>query len=180
MKRRSALKSNVWQVPPMPVKTVGFVGYSGSGKTTLAVQVAAELRRRGLRVAALNNAHHGFDMDKPGKDSWRYREAGASQVIVRTDTRWAMLVETPEQPPVETLLARFENVDVILVEGFKNEGAFPKIEVRRQAVSVGEAALSLTNSDIIAVASDWDEPGIRVPRLDLNRPAAVADFIISL
>ena len=71
-------------------------------------------------------------------------------------------------------------MDVILVEGFKNEGAFPKIEVRRQAVSAGEAALSLTNSDIIAVASDCDEPGIRVPRLDINRPAAVADFIISL
>lgn len=164
----------------MTVKTVGFVGFSGSGKTTLATQVAAELTRRGLRVAALKNAHHGFDMDKPGKDSWRYREAGASQVIVRTDHRWAMLVETPEQPPVETLLAKFENVDVIIVEGFKNEGAFPKIEVRRQAVSQGVTALSLTHSDIIAVASDWDEPGTRVPRLDVNDPSAVADFITNL
>ena len=113
-------------------KTVGFVGFSESGKTTLATRVAAELTRRGFRVAALKDAHHGFDMDKPGKDSWRYREAGASQVIVRSDRRWAMLVETPEQPSVEELLARFSDVDVILVEGFKNEGAFPKIEVRRR------------------------------------------------
>ena len=91
-----------------------------------------------------------------------------------------MLVETPEQPPVETLLAKFENVDVVIVEGFKNEGAFPKIEVRRQAVSQGVTALSLTHSDIIAVASDWDEPGTRVPRLDVNDPSAVADFITNL
>ena len=116
-------------------KTVGFVGFSESGKTTLATRVAAELTRRGFRVAALKDAHHGFDMDKPGKDSWRYREAGASQVIVRSDRRWAMLVEMPEQPSVEELLARFSDVDVILVEGFKNEGAFPKIEVRRRACS---------------------------------------------
>ena len=96
-------------------KTVGFVGFSESGKTTLATRVAAELTRRGFRVAALKDAHHGFDMDKPGKDSWRYREAGASQVIVRSDRRWAMLVETPEQPSVEELLARFSDVDVIRV-----------------------------------------------------------------
>ena len=108
-------------------KTVGFVGFSESGKTTLATRVAAELTRRGFRVAALKDAHHGFDMDKPGKDSWRYREAGASQVIVRSDRRWAMLVETPEQPSVEELLARFSDVDVILVEGFKNEGPTCKV-----------------------------------------------------
>ena len=164
----------------MPVKTVGFVGFSGSGKTTLAVQVAAELTRRGLRVAALKNAHHGFDMDKPGKDSWRYREAGAGQVIVRTDTRWAMLVETPQKPSVEMLLSQFTDVDVILVEGFKSEGAFPKIEVRRKAVSENTERLSLSHGDIVAVASDWDEPGTPVPRLDVNSPQAVTDFIENL
>lgn len=160
-------------------KTVGFVGFSESGKTTLATRVAAELTRRGFRVAALKDAHHGFDMDKPGKDSWRYREAGASQVIVRSDRRWAMLVETPEQPSVEELLARFSDVDVILVEGFKNEGAFPKIEVRRRACEANPR-LSLMHDDVVAVASDFEEPNERVPRLDINDPAAVADFVVSL
>ena len=160
-------------------KTVGFVGFSESGKTTLATRVAAELTRRGFRVAALKDAHHGFDMDKPGKDSWRYREAGASQVIVRSNRRWAMLVETPEQPSVEELLARFSDADVILVEGFKNEGAFPKIEVRRRACEANPR-LSLMHDDVVAVASDFEEPDERVPRLDINDPAAVADFVVSL
>ena len=118
-------------------------------------------------------------MDKPGKDSWRYREAGASQVIVRSDRRWAMLVEMPEQPSVEELLARFSDVDVILVEGFKNEGAFPKIEVRRRACEANPR-LSLMHDDVVAVASDFEEPDERVPRLDINDPAAVADFVVSL
>ena len=157
-------------------KTVGFVGFSESGKTTLATRVAAELTRRGFRVAALKDAHHGFDMDK---DSWRYREAGASQVIVRSDRRWAMLVETPDQPSVEELLARFSDVDVILVEGFKNEGAFPKIEVRRRACEANPR-LSLMHDDVVAVASGFEGPDERVPRLDINDPAAVADFVVSL
>ena len=161
-------------------KTVGFIGFSGSGKTTLATQVAATLTRRGHRVAALKDAHHGFDMDKPGKDSWRYREAGASQVIVRTDARWAMLVETPQQASVDALLQKFEGVDIILVEGFKNEGAFPKIEVRRLSCSTTQPVLAATHDDVIAVASDWEEPGLTVPRLDINDIEAVADFIESL
>ena len=161
-------------------KTVGFIGFSGSGKTTLATQVAAVLTRRGLRVAALKDAHHGFDMDKPGKDSWRYREAGASQVIVRSDGRWAMLVETPTQASVDALLMRFTDVDVILVEGFKNEGAFPKIEVRRRAVSVSHPRLSLTHDDVVAVATDETESDARVSRLDINDIDAVADFIETL
>lgn len=161
-------------------KTVGFIGFSGSGKTTLATQVAAVLTRRGLRVAALKDAHHGFDMDKPGKDSWRYREAGASQVIVRSDGRWAMLVETPTQASVDALLTRFTDVDVILVEGFKNEGAFPKIEVRRRAVSASHPKLSLTHDDVVAVATDETESDARVSRLDINDIDAVADFIETL
>lgn len=161
-------------------KTVGFIGFSGSGKTILATQVAASLTRRGFRVAALKDAHHGFDMDKPGKDSWRYREAGASQVIVRTDARWAMLVETPQQASVDALLQKFEAVDIILVEGFKNEGAFPKIEVRRASCSKSQPLLAATHDDVVAVATDWDEPGVSVPRLDINDIEAVADFIESL
>ncbi len=134
----------------------------------------------GFRVAALKDAHHGFDMDKPGKDSWRYREVGASQVIVRTDARWAMLVETPQQVSVDALLQKFEAVDIILVEGFKNEGAFPKIEVRRASCSKSQPLLAATHDDVVAVATDWDEPGVCVPRLDINDIEAVADFIESL
>ncbi|MFU0841695.1 MAG: MobB domain-containing protein [Burkholderia sp.] len=164
----------------MQPKTVGFIGFSGSGKTTLATAVAAELVRRGHRIAALKNAHHGMDIDRPGKDSWRYREAGAKQVIIRSDCRWAMLAETPEPPSVDELLARFDGADIILVEGFKNEGSFPKIEVRRKAVSEGKPRLSEGRGEVVAVASDWDEEGTGVPRLDINDPSAVADFIEKL
>lgn len=165
---------------------VGFIGRSGSGKTTYCEQVTAILKSRGYRVGVLKDAHHGFDMDTPGKDSWRYREAGAAAVAVRSDARWAMLVETPEREPVEAMLRRFRSVaggvDLVLVEGFKHEGAFPKIEVRRRGcaaeppLAAGEVALPA------AVASDFDEPGIppEIPRLDLNRPEEAADFILAL
>lgn len=169
---------------------IGFIGWSGAGKTTLAVRVTAALVRSGLRCAALKDAHHGFDMDRPGKDSWRYRESGAGEVIVRTDGRWAMLTETPAgRAPIESLLARFspEN-DVIVVEGFKHEGDYPKIEVRRReswAERGGEAAAMTPQTplhdDVVAVASDAPElaaPGL--PLLPIDDPGAVARFILDL
>ena len=164
---------------------VGFIGRSGSGKTTYCEKVTAILKARGLRVGVLKDAHHGFDMDTPGKDSWRYREAGAAAVAVRSDARWAMLVETPEREPVDAMLRRFSSiaggVDLVLVEGFKHEGAFPKIEVRRRCAA--EAPLSAGEvADAVAVATDFEEPGIpkSLPRLDLNRPEEAADFILAL
>lgn len=166
---------------------IGFIGWSGAGKTTLAVRVTAALVRSGLRCAALKDAHHGFDMDRPGKDSWRYRESGAGEVIVRTDGRWAMLTETPAgRTPIESLLARFspEN-DVIVVEGFKHEGDYPKIEVRRTESWIergGDAsALTPLHDDVVAVASDAPElaaPGL--PLLPIDDPGAVARFILDL
>lgn len=164
---------------------VGFVGWSGAGKTTLGVAVTAELTKLGYRCAALKDAHHGFDMDRPGKDSWRYREAGAREVIVRSDARWAMLVEAPEgRPPMEDLLSRFsaEN-DVIVVEGFKYEGDYPKIEVRRREnlVERGEHPVGTMHADVVAVAAD--DPAFAVPGLPLlpvDDVAAVSQFVLQL
>lgn len=160
---------------------VGFVGRSGVGKTTYAEAVVRILCGRGWRVGALKNAHHGFDMDKPGKDSWRYREAGAAAVLVRSDRRWALLAEAPESPSVEALLDNFKNFDIVVVEGFKHEGSFPKIEVRRRSASQ-EPPLATDIPTLAAVAADFEEAAFpkALPRLDLNEPAEAADFIETL
>lgn len=164
---------------------IGFIGWSGAGKTTLAVRVTAALVRAGFRCAALKDAHHGFDMDRPGKDSWRYRESGAGEVIVRSDERWAMLTETPAgRAPIEALLARFSSEnDVIVVEGFKHEGDYPKIEVRRRESweARGGDALQPLHDDVVAVATDdaaLAAPGL--PVLPLDDADAVARFVLDL
>ncbi len=160
---------------------VGFIGRSGVGKTTLLEKVAAILTKAGWRVGVLKDAHHGFDMDKPGKDSWRYREAGAKTVIVRSDVRWVKISETAERAPIETLLTEFRSVDIVLVEGFKHEGNFPKIEVRRTDAG-SEPPLAADVEGIIAVAADAREPGVpeSLPFLPLNCPQSVAEYILAL
>lgn len=160
---------------------VGFVGRSGVGKTTFAERVVASLAAKGHRVAVLKDAHHGFDMDKPGKDSWRYREAGAAAVIVRSDKRWAFLKETEAREPVERLLAFLPECDFVVVEGFKHEGTFPKIEVRRAGASL-EPPLAGEIETLAAVVTDFDEPEFprTLPRLDLSDPDGAADFIVNL
>ena len=143
-----------------PPFVVGFVGFSGAGKTTLATRVTAILAVRGLKVSALKDAHHGVDLDKPGKDTYRYREAGAAEVILRTAERYAILVETPETVMLDELLARVRpDADVVVVEGFKHEGDFPKIELLRgeaadAVVSGRRAPLYPTDERIVAVAVD--------------------------
>lgn len=162
---------------------IGFVGRSGAGKTTLAAAVAAELVGRGRRVAALKDAHHGVDLDRPGKDTWRYREAGAQRVILRTAERWAVMAETQQGPAsVEALLALAGDAEIILVEGFKREGAFPRIEVRRREASSEPPLFAREGREqLAAVATDFDEPAFAgAPRLDVNDPKAVADFIEGL
>src|SRR5437763_10535306 len=113
------------------MKIFGLVGRSGSGKTSLMVRLLPEFRRRGLTVSTIKHAHHGFDMDRPGKDSYRYREAGAQQVLIATAQRWALLTETPQPAALEELLAQLAPCDLVIVEGFRSEGTFPRIEVRR-------------------------------------------------
>lgn len=171
-----------------PPFVVGFVGFSGAGKTTLATRVTAILAARGLKVSALKDAHHGVDLDKPGKDTYRYREAGAAEVILRTAERYAILVETPETVMLDELLARVRpDADVVVVEGFKHEGDFPKIELLRGAaadavVSGRRTPLYPTDERIVAVAVDRSFTPVRagLDVLDANDPQAVADYCLKL
>jgi molybdopterin-guanine dinucleotide biosynthesis protein B len=158
------------------MQVFGLVGRSGSGKTTLMVTLVAELRRRGLSVSTIKHAHHGFDMDRPGKDSWRHREAGAEEVMVVSGNRWALLAEIRDEPEptLDDLLARMRPVDLVLIEGFHSHG-HAMLEVHRP--SAGHALMWQPGSDIVAVASDVALVGLGVPCLDLNDVAAIADFV---
>jgi len=157
------------------MKVIGFIGYSNSGKTTLIEKLIPLLKARGLSVSAIKNAHHGFDMDRPGKDSFRYREAGAGQVLIATALRWAMLTETPHQPAtLEDLLALLAPCDLVIIEGFKSEGQVPRIEVRRSGQA--EPAIFPHDPNVIAIAADHPIDAA-LPVLDLNAPAKIAEFI---
>jgi molybdopterin-guanine dinucleotide biosynthesis protein B len=159
------------------MKAIGFVGYSNTGKTTLSEKLIPIFRARGLAVSAIKNAHHGFDMDRPGKDSFRYREAGAGQVLIATALRWALLTETPQQPArLEELLALLAPCDLVIIEGFKSEGQIPRIEVRRSGQA--DPAIFPHDANVVAVAADGPiETGL--PVLDLNTPAKIAEFILT-
>lgn len=167
------------------MKVVGFAGFSGSGKTTLVEQLIPELRLRGLRVSVVKHAHHSFDMDHPGKDTYRHREAGAFEVVAASDKR-LMLVREFEQPAVLSvhhLLAElYQGVDWVLVEGFK-ESDLLKIEVWR-APEPGKPerpVLYPEDGFVVAIATDapdqLPEPTLR-PVLDLNAPAEVVDWML--
>lgn len=165
------------------IPVFGCVAPSGSGKTTLLRQLVAVLRERGLRVGYLKHAHHSFDLDRPGKDSFELRAAGAAQTLLASRERWALLVEDASRgsdPDLHEMLARFESgrLDLILVEGFK-QAHYPKIEVYRAAL--GQAPLYPHDPDIVAVATDDALPRRpHPPRLPLGDAAAVADFILFL
>ncbi len=157
------------------MKVLGLAGWSGSGKTTLMVALIPLLRARGLRVSTIKHAHHRFDVDQPGKDSWRHREAGAEEVMIASSQRFALMHElrgAPE-PALPELLERMSPVDLVLVEGFKQEG-HAKIEVHRAAN--GKPPLFPDDPAVIAVATDEAMETGGLPRLDLNDAEAVADF----
>lgn len=157
---------------------LGIVGWSGSGKTTLLVALLPVLRARGLRVSTVKHAHHGFDMDRPGKDSFRHREAGAHEVLVASSARWALLHEVEgAEPSLPDLLARLDPVDLVLVEGFKAH-PYPKLEVHRP--SLGKPALWPGDAAVLAVATDAVDAGCRVPQLPLGALPTVADWVIGL
>lgn len=159
---------------------LAFVGPSGSGKTTLLEQVVAVLRRHGLRVAVVKHTHHRFDIDRPGKDSYRMREAGAGQVIVASRRRWALMTELEEEsaePDLANLVGALTPGahDIVLVEGFKHE-PIDKIEVHRP--TLGQSPLYPDDPHIIAVACDAPpHTECDLPLLDLNTPEAVVDFL---
>ncbi|MFL6646674.1 MAG: molybdopterin-guanine dinucleotide biosynthesis protein MobB [Sulfurifustaceae bacterium] len=166
-------------VTPRP-PILGIAAYSGTGKTTLLRKILPQLRGRGLRVAVVKHAHHSFDTDVPGKDSYELRKAGAVQMLVASRHRWALITETGDanEPRLDELLGQLDqsNLDLILVEGFKAE-AFPKIELHRP--SLGHPLLCVLDRSILAIATDAPlavEP--RIPVLDLNRPGGIVDFIL--
>ena len=161
----------------MNKRVFGFAGYSGSGKTTLIEQLIPRLVEAGLRVSLIKHAHHAFDIDKPGKDSWRHREAGASEVLISSGTRWALLHENrgAPEPSLDELLPRLSPVDLVLVEGYKRE-AIPRLEVHRP--SLGHPLLYPADPHIVAVASDTPL-ACPLPCLDLANPDAIAAFIRS-
>ncbi len=160
------------------MKLFGIAGWSGSGKTTLVVRLLPELIGRGLTVSTVKHAHHGFDIDTPGKDSYQHRKAGAAEVLVSSRHRWALLHENGEGPEatLDELVSGMSPVDLVLIEGFKAE-AIDKLEVHRPAV--GKALLCESDPRIVVVASDAPLPGTALPVLDLDDVAAIADFIVA-
>jgi molybdopterin-guanine dinucleotide biosynthesis protein B len=157
------------------MKAIGIIGYSNTGKTTLIEKLIPLFTARGLRVAAIKNAHHGFDMDRPGKDSFRYREAGAAQVLIATGLRWALLTETAQRPAtLDELLAELAPCDLVIVEGFKSEGHIPRIEVRRQTNT--EPPIFPHDANVIALATDRPLD-TSLPQLDLDDATKIAAFI---
>ncbi|HUN71232.1 MAG TPA: molybdopterin-guanine dinucleotide biosynthesis protein B [Steroidobacteraceae bacterium] len=157
---------------------LGIVGWSGSGKTTLITRVIPVLTERGIRVATLKHAHHKFDVDQPGKDSYEHRKAGACEVIVSSARRWVQMHEVGNgaEATLSELLARVSPCDLILVEGFKTD-RHPKLEVFRAAA--GNAPLHPEDRRIVAIASDRAFPDAGIPVVDLNDIPAVADLVLS-
>ncbi|NOI57478.1 bifunctional molybdopterin-guanine dinucleotide biosynthesis adaptor protein MobB/molybdopterin molybdotransferase MoeA [Vibrio coralliilyticus] len=161
----------------LPIPILGFAAYSGTGKTTLLEALLPRLTQAGLRIGMLKHAHHNFDVDKEGKDSFRLRKAGASQMLISSRNRYALMTETPEaESEFEYLLSRFDTdtLDVILVEGCKNI-AFPKIELHREAV--GKPWLHPNDSNIIAIAADTHIEGVSLPQMNINDLDAIARFV---
>ena len=159
---------------------LGFAAFSGTGKTTLLTKVIPLLKASGIRIGMIKHAHHDFDIDQAGKDSYELRKAGADQMLIASSKRWALMVETPGQTEadLDTLLKQLDlsQLDLVLVEGFKRE-AFPKIELHRPAL--GRPLLFPADKNIIAIATDSPLNGIElsIPCLDLNNTANIAQFI---
>ena len=157
-------------------RVLGIAGWSGSGKTTLLTRLIPVLVSRDLRVATLKHAHHSFDVDQPGKDSYEHRKAGAGEVIISSARRWVQMHEVGAgaELTLSELLTRISPCDLVLVEGFKSQ-PFPKIEVFR--ASLGKPPLYLEDKAIVAVASDHPLSGTELPYVSLNDVRAVADLV---
>jgi molybdopterin-guanine dinucleotide biosynthesis protein B len=158
------------------MKVFGVAGWSGSGKTTLIEKLIPRFVKRGLRVSLIKHAHHTFDVDQPGKDSYRHRHAGASEVMVTSSRRWVLMHELrgAHEPSFEDQVQRLSPCDLVIVEGFKH-APIAKLEVWREAP--GEGLLHPQDPHIVAVASDA-RIDTKLPLLELNDDAAIADFIL--
>ena len=158
-------------------RVFGITGWKNSGKTTLTEKLVTELVRRGWSVSTVKHAHHDFDIDKPGADSYRHREAGATEVAIVSGRRWALMHELrgEEEPTLEAILSRLAPSDIVLVEGYKRE-AHKKIEARRIQAK-DRAPLSDVDPQIVAIAADFKIEGERLPVFDLDDAASIADLI---
>ena len=162
---------------------LGFAAYSGTGKTTLLVKLIPELKKRGLRIAVIKHAHHNFDVDKPGKDSYELRKAGAAPMLISSSRRTVIMIdnEVETEPELESLLSHIpaDSVDMVLVEGFK-QWPFVKIELHRE--TTGKPLMYNTDSNIIAIAHDRGTKNLltdtQIPQLDLNNIHEIADFVL--
>ncbi len=159
------------------MRAFGFAGFSGSGKTTLIECLIPRLVAAGLRVSLIKHAHHRFDIDQPGKDSWRHREAGASEVLIASDQRWALMHELrgEPEPELQTLMQHLSPCDLVLVEGYK-QARIPKLEVHRPGL--GKPLLSPHDPDIVALASDLPMD-TALPQFRLNDYDAITAFVIT-
>jgi molybdopterin-guanine dinucleotide biosynthesis protein B len=159
------------------MRIIGLAGWSGSGKTTLITRVLPRLIARGQRVSTLKHAHHGFDLDQPGKDSFMHRAAGATEVVISSARRFAVLHELRDEPEwdLPDLLQKLSPVDLVLVEGFKRD-AFPKLEIHRSAN--GKPLLHPEDTHIVAIAADVALPQAKVPVIDLDDIERIADVLL--
>jgi molybdopterin-guanine dinucleotide biosynthesis adapter protein len=160
-----------------PMRIIGLAGWSGSGKTTLIKKLIPSLIARGLKVSTLKHAHHGFDLDQPGKDSFFHRAAGATEVIISSAKRWAILHELREEPEWDLgeLVTKMSPVDLVLVEGFKRD-KFPKLEIHRAAN--GKPLIHPDDPHVVAIASDVALPKAKVPVIDLNDVETIIDLLL--
>ncbi|MDX8512745.1 molybdopterin-guanine dinucleotide biosynthesis protein B [Mesorhizobium captivum] len=158
-------------------RVFGITGWKNSGKTTLTEKLVAELVRRGWTVSTVKHAHHDFDIDKPGADSFRHRQAGATEVAVVSGRRWALMHElrNEDEPSLDDILSRLAPSDIVLVEGYKRE-AHRKIEARRLEAK-DRTPLSINDPNIVAVAADFPVEGETLPVFDLDNTKSIADFI---
>jgi molybdopterin-guanine dinucleotide biosynthesis protein B len=160
------------------VKVFGIAGFKNSGKTTLTERLVRELTSRGYRVSTVKHAHHGFDVDQEGRDSWRHRQAGASEVAVVSAKRWALLHELrgEAEPPLKEILSKLSPCDLILTEGYKAE-SHPKIELRN--VELRHPELAGKDPTVVAIAANGEIGSAPVPVFDREDIKAIADFIVA-
>ncbi len=178
--RRSILRPDLYGEHPAAeaMRIIGLAGWSGSGKTTLLSKLIPALIARGKKVSTLKHAHHGFDLDQPGKDSYVHRASGATEVLIASSKRWALMSELREapEPSLRDLLRHLSPVDVVLVEGYKRE-KFPKLEIHRK--DVGKPLMYGDDDWIVAIASDCPLPDSTVPVVDLNDIEKIADIMLA-
>ncbi len=164
-------------MPEQVRNIIGITGWKNAGKTTLTERLVSELVLRGYRIATVKHAHHEFDIDQEGRDSYRHRKAGACEVAIVSSKRWALIHELHNEvePPLDTVIAKLAPCDLVIVEGYKREG-HPKIEVRR-AGARDAAALAPGDPSIIAIATDMELTGETLPIFQLDDVTAITDFV---